>query len=173
MVHGADPAALVRHHPLWPALAFPGLDPDSCGRLIALVLDPRSFVDPATFEHADRVRRFFQFDRPSLQRRAPRMDLARRAWFDSPFTGDDDPSQFLWRAWYAADSTPEATLGVTALAVEYVFLNWLERLVARPRPRCEAAAFQPELFFGRDGHGLRVAEAYLAHMERREAPGLA
>lgn len=161
----------LRQHAMWPAMSFiDGLDVASTAKLLALVIDPRFFVDhdePDSLRHWDD---FFGFNSGSTIRPTGklksfnvkttygRFELLQRCWksrMDNPPTKDKlvSPGSFMWRRWlFFLKSRGErhADFDAARCMSTYIRLTWLDALYGVKPPWGERL-FVPEFFFDSKG----------------------
>jgi hypothetical protein len=154
---------LLKNHPAWVPLSFvPDLDMDACARLLALIVDPRWFIDPVHPTRGSRLRSFLGLDLRTMrgvmkegdkQRYHSRCELVLSA-FKSKYDRNlvEQPEQFLWRihrvAGEKSGKMSVANLRMAQAFIEYLRLCWLAAL-GRGRHQNEAL-FVPNYFFNRE-----------------------
>lgn len=134
----------LRLHPAWPAFSFlKPLDESAMADLVALLLDPRFFVDPFNPDRSDRVQSFL-----GLSRRNPfpdRLALVMRCWrfgldgIPVSWKGVDGPGSFVCR-----EAVRRGLVAASRLFVSYVTQTWTDELC---RGRNKEELFVPEHFF--------------------------
>lgn len=168
MGHVDDQARYLLHkHCAWSPLSFiPHLNEDACAGLLALIVDPRWYINPVNPTRGSKLRRFLGldfntmlgvFDEGPPQMYHDRCKLVMNAW-DGPKNLKlvERPDYFLWRirraAWekepknYATSRhSTHAKLRMSQAFVEYLRLTWLAEL-GRGRHQNDSL-FVPEYFF--------------------------
>jgi hypothetical protein len=166
-----DSDELMRKHPLWADLSFPGrVDLRACSQVTAYLLDPRWYIDPM---HPDRTSRATSFMGVlgSVQRRIERgYDLEHprcarylavlRSWKCDPPPSPSDmerPEYFLWRRYNERGVGLRGELRASTVFLDYLLKTWLQRIAdLAPRP---IKLFSPSAFL-RPGE----AAAYRQHV---------
>jgi len=131
----------LTHHPAYARWRFiPNLHHESVAMLIAMVLDPRWFVDPKRPNRLARLRSYLGIlsRYASGNVKTPR-DIARRdrfctvlrAWKgQAPSSaGYERPENFLWRRWRAAGGGVKGDLLATRAFLVYFIRNWQQSLL--------------------------------------------
>ena len=142
---------LLLQHPAWPALGFvAGLDRVKACELLALILDPRLYVDRAKPGSDARLRCYLGLVRDARRAssgRALRQNLVRQAWQTLPPPADmTPPGCWLWRFWAACDRPkPERDLKASRKFLSYLRQVWLDGL--RGTTWCPDRLFVPEYYF--------------------------
>lgn len=140
-------ARLLETHPVWYDLTFIGsITPAACASVIAIVLDPRWYIDP---QHPERTKRLESYLglRPETQRAVtnrtrPVQDLSRSqtycritnmAWGGGtdPPENMNAPSHFLWRRWSHHGGGVMGDLRATQAFVTYLARTWQHQICHR------------------------------------------
>lgn len=138
------PEVLLKRHPAWSSLMFiPEMTEPTAMSLLATIIDPRWYVDPA---HPDRRTRLFSYmgltdqnmravraRTRSSGRYGERAQLVVDAWTGGRSVDDipadiTNPGQFSWRAWSVGGGGPRGMLRVSQRCLEYIRLTWLDNM---------------------------------------------
>lgn len=177
---------LAASHPVWAALTFVGgLNEDAAVRLVALIIDPRWYIDPDEPDRLSRLEQYLGLN-PKTMRSVigelkgswlqDRCRLVTRVWREgfvkvpcgqsvgkSTSVGkacDDflrNPHNFLWRIWEARGMGLKADLSASKQLVCYLRHNWLNEVAGEPK---RGRLFVPGHFFTRPDE----VAAYNDHM---------
>jgi hypothetical protein len=169
---------LLIGHPVYKSMTFlVGLDESALFDLLASVIDPRWYVDPAAPDESLRLFDFLGINHRNYQRlqryQAPTSEQERLAgrvrdvWICGRNSPTHLPGAFVLRAGYCVKGVAERELMSSMAFVEFLRAVWLNVLDSSHRGRL----FVPELFFQEAG----VAEAFRTHTGMvapdRAAPG--
>ena len=172
--YGDHVRKLLLTHPAYHDLSFlPTLGQEAAARLIAIILDPRWFVD---FRSPDRLSRLKTYlgltPRHMLQvtngtgkcDRAKRCAIALQAWQGNVNQSEIDytaPGNFLWRRWKSSGGGFRGNLRATQTFVTYFIRTWQQQLLSKSRQQLEM--FIPDNLL----RGAEVA-AYKVHAAGRQ-----
>lgn len=149
---------LLRDHPVWPAIsAVPHLSCLNLCRLLASILDPRFFIDPADPDRLSKLEAYLGLDpkiaicegrieSPTHQHMRYRNVLS--CWKNDDPGRDvalDSPELFIWRAFYEAGGGWKGDLRASQRFVYYLRHTWLDALY--PEKPWVEPLFVPEHFF--------------------------
>lgn len=169
---------LLYVHPVWHDLSFiGGVSPEWCARLIALVRDPRWYINCA---HPDRISRYRGYLGLIMQNQrlvssgqlssvpVQRCHTVLRCWCPEAGVADElqeRPEFFLWRIRRAAGGGTQGDLVASQQFATYLWFTWLQAIHTNS-PRyggCEQM-FAPEMLFNRDDE----IAAYKSHASTRK-----
>lgn len=162
--------ALLQQHPTWPAISFlANADLLAAARLVALIRDPRWYVDPAHPNRSAKFRSYLGLNdwnvRQVLSGKASSGQyVARCRCVIDTWTGGqtasrprppalDAPAYFLWRRAYEEQGQwGRGVLRASELLVNLLHAVWLNAF----DPQREL--FVPEYFFARKGRAVAVVD---------------
>lgn len=129
---------LLKAHAVWPALSFiPHINIDACCELIALILDPRWYIDFVHPGRGSKLRKFLGLDLKTLigvckqgtrQRQHDRCKLVLDSWSgEKDLSQIEQPNYFLFRIFRDRSSKGPfiGTLRTSQAFIEYLRLTWL------------------------------------------------
>lgn len=147
---------LLQTHPVYHDLTFlPTLHQESIARLLAIVLDPRWFIDFSNPYRLSRLKTYLGLTPRYMwnvtngiisNERAHRCFLTLKAWQGDGEPNPRDyelPGNFLWRRWKSVGGSFKGNLRATQAFVAYLARTWQQRLVAKSTQRLEKM-FDPE-----------------------------
>jgi len=147
---------ILDRHPVSNDMEFLAtIDKVVLAKLIALILDPRWFVDMANPYRLSKLntflglspRYFRQLDN-SKSKKATLGRLSRNCWKSctSPSSVDiEKPGNFLWRRWRHHGGGWRGDLVATQTFIVFLTRIWLDHLVAKQRARQELQMFIPSM----------------------------
>jgi len=165
--------SLYEMHPLYTALsAIGGLAHSSVASLMAIIVDPRWYVDRRRPDNPCKLPVYLGLT-PKTQRRVSngkkfvssgrelRCATVLHCWKNQdPGSVDfSAPENFLWRIWRSAGEGAKGDLRASQAFVGYLRANWLDALVQRRGLR--EAFFSPDTFF----KTTEEKQAYLANIK--------
>jgi len=164
---------LIRYHPAWPALQFiRGISDHWVAWVLAIMLDPRWFVNPARPDRIGRLRSFLGL-RPATYRvlardaaapgtAAARARAVRGAWKNRPPHGAewDIPGNFLWRIWRNAGRGAKGDLKASQKFLVFLRYTWLDALPRTTTSGSPDPLFLPNMLL----RGSREIEAFEHHI---------
>ena len=160
----------LKAHPAWPALSFlPTLDQSRAALMLALLVDPRWYIDPENPDRSARLKSYFGLGcgrgdaspirlmeaildqkrlSPELTRKAAKIQIVLDTW--AGLDRDPDPlgaighhpRNFLWRV---ALEAPSRAVGLVRAC--HVFLRFLSEFWVSAVSGGHPDLFVPELFF--------------------------
>lgn len=160
---------ILKLHPVWSAATFIGsIQPEYLARVLAVVLDPRWYIDP---RNPSRISRLFTYMgvtpagiravvRGSQGVKASRCRAVLAAWdWRNPEQENlPDPCQFLWRTYFAAGGGERGLLRASQRFLAYLRHTWMQELYRDTRyGRLEL--FVPDMLFKDAGERA----GYLSH----------
>lgn len=173
-VGGIDDQALrlLRSHPAWPALSFiPHLNRSACIFLLAMIVDPRWYIDPMSPGRGSKLRSYLGLNPQTMlgvlgtasrNRYYDRCKMAAEAWNgQKDLKNIEEPNYFLYRVFRSAGINKGplyAGLRTTQYFIEFLRLTWLAALA--PNTQLESL-FVPEYFF----KSKEEAQAFRDHMK--------
>ncbi len=168
---------LLREHPVWTPLSFiHHLDRDACCSLLALIVDPRFYINPTSMSRGSKLRAYLGLDlktmqgvmgEGSAQRYHTRCKLVVDSWhgFAEPaYTQVERPDHFLYRIRRDRGEAKNHVVGVLRASqtyIEFLRLNWLSA-VNRGRSMPSDGLFIPEYFFNSENEAF----AYYDHFTK-------
>lgn len=161
------PKELLYHHPAWPYLSFiEGLDVDLCAELVATILDPRWYADPAPDgTDGDRMEQYLGLypgiSKDASTTRGKRYQMVLGCWKRSGGTllKADGPQGFIWRIWAMKGGGEKGDVAACKCFMNYLRLTWTMALCSGPQSQ---HLFVPRYFFqNRD-----EVEAFSNHIGR-------
>lgn len=161
------PKQLLPHHPAWPYLSFiESLDINTCAELIAILIDPRWYSDPAPDGvDGNRMEQFLGLypgiSNEKSSTRARRYQLTLGCWKNSggSILQADGPRGFIWRVWAAKGGGEKGDIAACKCFINYLRLTWVMSLCAGPQAH---HLFVPNYFFQNNDE----VEAYVAHINK-------
>lgn len=164
---------LLENHVAWPALTFiPHLNKQNVAVLLAVILDPRWYVDPMYPTRGSKLRSFLGLDQKTytnLQHeiqtdKTDRLSLVVSAWKSKLFDLKhiDAPGNFLQRTYYELfekKGPVTAILRTSQVFIDFLRLTWLRALSMDHHVTEDL--FVPEYFF----KTKNASEAYKSHMK--------
>jgi hypothetical protein len=162
---------VVTAHAAWPALSFiESLDVDVCAKLLALLIDPRWYIDTDTDPNrGSRMEQFLGLNprtqaslaRSELNWRSRRCKLVLDCWktvSQSKLT-ISSPRNFLWRAWASKGGGDRGDLIASKLFISFLRLTWTQAMCDGPQAD---RLFVPKFFFAREDE----CRAYEEHIKK-------
>lgn len=150
---GSDALPLVYQHPAWQDLSFIcGIDPLLCGTVLATLIDPRWYVDPAHPERLARAeqfmglgsRTFAEMQREHAGKHHLRCQAVLDAWRSVPprVADQERPGYFLWRL---AEGGRE--LQASRAFLYFLIRSWNQRLCDLSPGKYKQEVFVPDHHF--------------------------
>lgn len=144
-------AMLLETHPVYHDLMFlPTFDRDAVAQLLAIILDPRWFVDIRNPYRLSRLKTYLGLSPRYMQQvthggvtceRSRRCAIALQAWKGigtQPTPAEcEQPGNFLWRRWRSADSVERGNLRATQAFITYFVRTWQQQLVSKSTQQLE------------------------------------
>lgn len=165
-----DVAEALQNHPAFPAVSFvPSSEFSHCAELLALIVDPRWYVDRAHPDRRSRLRRFLglresnirtlQMVQPPKSRRGRYFHRAKTvllSWsgYRDGLSNIDDPANFLMRCLRDEPGQVKAMQRTCNLFVSFVHDVWVDAVANIP-----GQYFVPKYFF----RSQEESEAYKKH----------
>jgi len=144
---------LLVGHPVWPYLSFiAGLNLDACTRLLAIIIDPRWYIDVAVDpDRGSKLEQYLGLN-PKIQLTLDRGRSCQHERFRTVLScwKTEDPKKpigpryFLWRAWAARGGGSKGDLVASKLFVSYLRQTWSKAVCNGPQAD---HLFVPEHFF--------------------------
>jgi hypothetical protein len=161
------PKQLLYHHPAWPYLTFiEGLGVDICSELIASIIDPRWYSDPAPDgTDGDRLEQFLGLypgiSKETESTRAKRYQMVLGCWKNSSGSvlKADGPRGFVWRVWASKGGGEKGDIAACKFFTNYLRLTWTMSLCTGPQAQ---HLFVPSYFFNNKDE----IDAFTAHISR-------
>jgi hypothetical protein len=164
-----DLSELLEMHPAYPAISFvPTFDALNAAKLLAEIVDPRWFIDPAKPDRTSRLRNYMGM-RPRVLKQTfdghssphcRRARIAMRAWSTGDYSTADltHPASFLFRIVRDSSTKEKGMLNATVRYLNFVRAVWLDSIAPKGR-----TLFVPEYFFAQYPD---TAKEYVAHLKR-------
>ena len=170
-----DIEPILKNHPVWPSLSFiPHLDLQKCSRLLALLLDPRWYIDLEEPEKLSKLEGFLGLT-PKVQynvstnsgQEVPGSDkcqLVMDTWNTGRPSKEEmkQPGYFLWRVHSTEGTGSKADLRASQVFISFLRNTWLNEIYRASNRVGGDSLFVPEYFF----HTKDEAEAYKEHIKR-------
>jgi len=161
------PRQLLPHHPAWPYLSFiESLSIDACAELVAMLIDPRWYIEPTPDGiDGDRMEQFLGLypgiSKEKSSTRARRYQLTLGCWKNSggSILQADGPRGFVWRIWASKGGGEKGDIAACKCFVNYLRLTWSMSLCTGPQAN---HLFVPSYFFQNNDE----VEAYTAHISK-------
>lgn len=161
---------IIRYHPAWPALSFiPTLDIDSACVLVAVIVDPRWFIQPFRPNRIGKLCNFLGLTPRNMtfidgkttipDKNFERCSIIMQTWAKDP-TSEDGEITFLHRIFRDDDSWSRGMLSACKRFVRFIREVWLSELLRHKK------LFDPDMFFKGDGEAARYRTHYAAARKR-------
>lgn len=153
-------------HPVWPMLSFvDNLNEDATSQLLALIIDPRWFIDSNDSDNMARLEQFLGIVPRNFVKTAENTDeckvsrckLVLDCWKTSqPTIVPTTPRNFLWRVWGDKGGSIRGDHAASRLFVSFLRLTWTKAMCLTAQA---SRLFVPKYFFAKKDE----CEAFIEH----------
>ncbi len=169
----------LARHPARFAVETASLDGERAAALLAALVDPRFYIDPADPDRFSKMESFLGLNPDTASGAAPggrhrqRYDLVTAAWKHSRPSAEDasrTPGLFLWDVFYRRGANWQAELKAGQTLIRYLRHLWLDELY---RGRVAEGLFVATHFFDKDSNRVRWFEAARSNFSAASGSGRA